>query len=122
MLELSLLDSKMNQFSASLQAVAAIYTARKYMKYYSSSGLAGDDVQPILPEYGLDESISRQQVKNCAKCFNQLAVLIQKSKVQNIVLKFKHPKYFEVGRIVASINKRHQSRDRDEHPRESRGQ
>ena len=35
MLELSLLDSKMHQFSAGLQAIAAIYTARKYMKYYS---------------------------------------------------------------------------------------
>lgn len=31
MLELGLLDSKMSQFSQSLQAVAAIYTARKYM-------------------------------------------------------------------------------------------
>ena len=36
MLELGLLDSKMNQFSASLQAIAAIYTARKYLKYYNN--------------------------------------------------------------------------------------
>ena len=31
MLELGLLDSKMSQFPQSLQAVAAIYTAKKYM-------------------------------------------------------------------------------------------
>lgn len=31
MLELGLLDSKMSQFGQSLQAVAAIYTAKKYL-------------------------------------------------------------------------------------------
>ena len=31
MLELGLLDSKMSQFNQSLQAVAAIYTAQKYL-------------------------------------------------------------------------------------------
>lgn len=36
MLELGLLDSKMNQFSNSLQAISSIYTARKYMKYLKS--------------------------------------------------------------------------------------
>jgi len=37
MLELGLLDSKMNQFSNSLQAISAIYTAKKYLKFYSKS-------------------------------------------------------------------------------------
>jgi hypothetical protein len=32
MLELGLLDSKMSQFPQSLQAVSAIYTAKKYMQ------------------------------------------------------------------------------------------
>lgn len=41
------------------------------------------------------------QIKSCAKCFNQLAVLIQKSKLQMIVKKFKAAKYFEVARIVS---------------------
>lgn len=36
MLELGLLDSKMNMFPASVQAIAAIYTARKYLKYYNN--------------------------------------------------------------------------------------
>ena len=40
------------------------------------------------------------QVKSCAKCFNQLATLIQKSKLQNIVKKFKTSKFFEVARII----------------------
>jgi hypothetical protein len=33
MLELGLLDSKMSQFPQSLQAVSAIYTAKKYMQH-----------------------------------------------------------------------------------------
>jgi len=33
MLELGLLDSKMSQFNPSLQAIAAIYTAKKYMMH-----------------------------------------------------------------------------------------
>lgn len=37
MLELGLLDSKMSQFNQSLQAVAAIYTAKKYMHLSSNS-------------------------------------------------------------------------------------
>ena len=40
------------------------------------------------------------QIKSCAKCFNQLATLIQKSKLQNIVKKFKTSKFFEVARII----------------------
>jgi len=37
MLELGLLDSKMSQFSQSLQAVAAIYTAKKYLMLHNQS-------------------------------------------------------------------------------------
>ena len=36
MLEIALLDSKMNQFSNSIQAVAAIYVAKKYLNHYNS--------------------------------------------------------------------------------------
>jgi len=36
---------------------------------------------------------------------NQLAILIQNSTLQMLVQKYKHTKYFEVGRIVSSINK-----------------
>lgn len=36
MLEIALLDSKMNQFSNSLQAVAAIYVAKKYLNHYNN--------------------------------------------------------------------------------------
>ena len=37
MLELGLLDSKMTQFPQSLQAIAAIYTAKKYMHHQEKS-------------------------------------------------------------------------------------
>ena len=37
MLEVGLLDSKMNQFSTSLQALSAIYVAKKYLKFHNSS-------------------------------------------------------------------------------------
>lgn len=75
MLELGLLDSKMNQFSASLQAIAAIYTAKKYLKYYNNNK-SNEEIAPILAEYELTNSYSPSMVKSCAKCFNQLAILI----------------------------------------------
>jgi len=74
LLELGLLDSKMSQFPQSLQAIAAIYTAKKYMlhqekssstqnstNHYSSSLILSD---LNVPQY------STEQVKSCAKCFN----------------------------------------------------
>ena len=80
MLELGLLDSKMNQFSASLQTISAIYTAKKYLKYYNHSK-TNDEILAILPEYDLTNSYSPSMVKSCARCFNQLAILIQNSKL-----------------------------------------
>ena len=44
MLELGLLDSKMSQFPQSLQAIAAIYTAKKYMQF-SADGSAASSKQ-----------------------------------------------------------------------------
>ena len=41
MLELGLLDSKMTQFNPSLQAVSAIYSAKKYMNLQNSSSSEG---------------------------------------------------------------------------------
>lgn len=87
MLELGLLDSKMSQFPQSLQAIAAIYTAKKYMhhqeksahKYMNDSGHMFSSTQ-ILQELNVP-GYTPEQVKSCAKCFNQLAKLIQKSKL-----------------------------------------
>jgi len=81
MLELGLLDSKMSQFPQSLQAIAAIYTAKKYMLHSEKS-------QRSFAEHAHHQSSSwiladlnvpqyqNEQVKSCAKCFNQLAKLI----------------------------------------------
>ena len=51
MLKLGLFDSKMNQYLPSLQAVAAIYTAKKYLKFYNNS--YPEEVTTGLAEFGL---------------------------------------------------------------------
>ena len=62
-----------------------------------------------MPQY------STEQVKSCAKCFNQLAKLIQRSKLQNIVKKFKSSKYFEVARIIANHGQQQTSTNKKRH-------
>lgn len=68
MLELGLLDSKMNQFSNSLQAVAAIYTAKKYLKCYNNSD--GNEPAFSLEEFEIKSQFSMEDVRNCARCFH----------------------------------------------------
>jgi hypothetical protein len=98
MLELGLLDSKMSQFPQSLQAISAIYTAKKYITYNErqhnadssagsqAKGAGSNSVHPssvstlILKDLNCSQ-YQIEQVKSCAKCFNQLATLIQKSKL-----------------------------------------
>lgn len=66
MLELGLLDSKMSQFNQSLQAVAAIYTAKKYLMVNSS--YSNVDLGNLIAE--LHVKYTNDQIKGCAKCFN----------------------------------------------------
>lgn len=68
MLELGLLDSKMNQFSNSLQAVAAIYTAKKYLKCYNNSD--ANEAPFSLEDFDLKSQFSMEDVRNCARCFH----------------------------------------------------
>lgn len=76
--------------------MAAIYTAKKYINLHTPISIDfGSMLNDMNVTYTLD------QIKGCAKCFNQLAILIQKSKLQMIVKKFKSAKYFEVARIVS---------------------
>ena len=74
LLELGLLDSKMYQFKHSLQAVAAIYTAMKYLRLHNSSSASSRDlaiqVTPCLQELNLASFYSDDEVKDCAKCYN----------------------------------------------------
>jgi hypothetical protein len=79
MLELGLLDSKMNQFRASLQAVSAIYTAKKYLKHYHGS--RSDNESTGISEFNLNGVYTTDEVKTCARCFDQLAKMIQESKL-----------------------------------------
>jgi len=74
------------------------------MKYHNNNRASSEEITATIPEYGTPYSSS--QVKSCAKCYNQLAILIQNSKLQMLVQKFKNPKFFEVGRIVTQINKK----------------
>ena len=97
MLELGLLDSKMSQFDQSIQALAAIYTAKKYMQLHNPS--SSESAQFVLGDYGVKWSLD--QVKSCANCFNQLAKLIYRSKLQNIVKKFSNSQYFKVAKMVS---------------------
>jgi len=39
------------------------------------------DITTGLEEYGMSKVYSHDDVKNCAKCFNKLASLLQKSKL-----------------------------------------
>jgi len=70
------MDSKMYQFPHSLQAISAVYAADKYLKFHHESDV---EVHPNLEEYALYETYSLAQVKSCAKCINQLVILIQNS-------------------------------------------
>ena len=71
MLELGLLDSKMTQFKQSLQAVAAIYMAKKFLDINNPSNF---DFATVLSDLNVHYTLD--QIKSCAKCFNQLASLI----------------------------------------------
>ena len=73
MLELGLLDSKMSMFKSSLQAVSAIYSARKFVRFYNNRQ---DEITPCLEELELQDIYSVHQVKQCDRCFNQLAKII----------------------------------------------
>lgn len=75
MLELGLLDSKMNQFSDSLQAVAAIYTSKKYLRCYNNTETS--DTSFSLEDFDIKSHFNMDDVRNCARCFHQLANLIQ---------------------------------------------
>ena len=54
MLELGLLDSKMSQFANSLQAISAIYIAKKYLDLNNHSGF---DFAPILKDLNVDYTL-----------------------------------------------------------------
>ena len=83
--------------------------AKKYQKHYN--GNTKDALQFKTEDYGLKQVYSADDVKNCAICFNKLATLLQKSKLQMIVQKYKHTQYYEVSRIVASVLKINERKD-----------
>jgi len=79
MLEIGLLDSKMHQFPQSLQAVSAVYSAKKFLKYHNNS--SNREINTYLTELGLDSRYTKENVESCSICFNKLAGLLQNSKI-----------------------------------------
>lgn len=69
MLELGLLDSKMNQFNNSLQAISAIYTAKKYLKCYNNAE-SSTDYAFCLDDFDIRQQIQMEDVRNCARCYH----------------------------------------------------
>lgn len=82
-----------------------MYQAKKYLMLQNPNqqDLGSFFVSDLNVQYSID------QVKKCAQCFNQLATLIQRSKLQSLVKKFKGSKYFEVARIVSASHQRKKS-------------
>ena len=68
MLELGLLDSKMNQFSNSLQALAAIYTAKKYLRCYNQQ--ESSETTFTLEDFDVKHQYSMEDIRNCGKCYH----------------------------------------------------
>lgn len=108
LLELALLDSKMNQYPPSLQASAALYVAMRVTLTESQHSQGGLDEQ--TPNVSCWTNTLREQtkysssdLKSCAKNYFQLADLIQKSELQATLRKFKQPKYLEVARIICNV-------------------
>ena len=113
LLELALLDSKMNQYPPSLQASAALYVAMR-VTFTDEMQKRGQDQAATtvscwtktLQEHTRYTSAC---LKSCAKNYFQLADLIQKSELNAILKKFSQSKFLEVSRIIcAVINKQNQ--------------
>lgn len=98
--------------------MAAIYTAKKYLRCYNNSDTSESTFG--LDDFDIKSQFSMEDVRNCARCFHQLANLIQQSKLQMITQKFKGPKFLEVGRIVANSLKQKTPYKRSKHNSGSR--
>jgi cyclin B len=100
LLELGLLDSKMNQYLPSLQASGALYVANRVL--LKSHQNRQDRQAPSCWTKLLETHThySSDDLKSCAKNFLQLAELIQKSELQTLLLKFAQKQHLEVATIM----------------------
>jgi hypothetical protein len=64
MLELGLLDSKMSQFPQSLQAISAIYTAKKYITYNERQQNADSSAGSQAKGAGSKDSLAEKILKD----------------------------------------------------------
>ena len=110
LLELALLDSKMNQYAPSLQASTALYVAMRVTLTDSQmkAGMGSNEQIRSVWTKSLQEQTgyTTSEMKSCAKNYFQLANLIMKSELQAILKKFYRSRYLEAGRIMCEVIKR----------------
>lgn len=100
-LELGLLDSKMNKFLPSEQAAAAVLFAEKKLKRSGSQ-----THQHILAEWQKMDKHSGYTIENLAPCFHVFEGLVKSmnsSQLKAVYRKFKSGKYFEVARLAQQV-------------------
>ena len=106
LLELALLDSKMNQYPSSLQASTALYVAMRVTltETQMRNGSQKEQVRTVWTQDLQEQTrYTSVELKACAKNYFQLANLITKSDLQTILKKFYQPKYLEAGRIMCEV-------------------
>jgi cyclin B len=107
LLELALLDSKMNQYLPSMQASTALYVAMRVTLTDNQIKNGATDqpsyVSCWTKTLQQETGYSSADLKSCAKNYFQLANLIQKSELQAILRKFKQSKFLEVARIMCNV-------------------
>jgi transcription initiation factor TFIIIB Brf1 subunit/transcription initiation factor TFIIB len=109
LIELQLLDSKMNQYPPSLLSSAAIYLALRVMNYDKQlkKGVQQDPYISIwTPQLQQQTGYTSSDLNGCAQNYFKLASLIQRSTLQQVMRKFSSPKYKEVSKIMNNMIKR----------------
>ena len=108
LLELALLDSKMNQYKPSLLASTAIYVSLR-VQLSDSNRRRSSQTSVWTRDLVENTGYANNDLQNCAKNYFQLASLIQRSELQAILRKFTMPKYMEVARIMNVITAKHEA-------------
>lgn len=119
LLELALLDSKMNQYLPSLQASAALCVAQKMNQIENLK--EGSTWSKHLQEV---TRYSQSYLEQCSKNMKHLAYLIQGSNRDFVLNKFSQSKFLRVAKLASSaINRSKEQIDRraSSHPSHPKG-
>ena len=103
LLELALLDSKMNKYKPSLLASSAIYVAKLVIGKTNTQLVNGRHPKRASgwkKQLEAQSHYTQQDFYSCAKNFAKLANLIMASKLQTVLKKFMQPKFLEVPNLI----------------------